>query len=230
MTQERKPRPPLMLVARQADVGFYQRRAAQHGSPVLVLGCANGRIPWELAASGSEVVGVDPSERMIASAEERRSEESLEVATRTKFLRADLRSLRLDRKFPLVLAPQNAVALMTSLGDLEALFATVKSHLAENGSFVFDLVNAVTRTPARLVEDSGHPDFVEPGRPMFSPHLEERSSGQKGALHRLKLRHFSTEDVTRALAVNGLAEHERFGGFDGKAFDPSDPVRIGVAS
>lgn len=230
MAQEKKTRPALMLVARQADVGFYQRRTEQHGGPVLVLGCANGRIPWELAASGSDVVGVDPSERMIASAEERRPIESIEVSNRTKFLRADLRSLRLGERFPLVLAPQNAVGLMSSLGDLEALFATVKSHLAEGGTFVFDLVNAATKSPARLVEDSGHPEFVEPGRPLFSPHLEERSAGQKGALHRLKLRHFSTDDVTRALASNGLTEHERFGGFDGKPFEASDPVRIGVAS
>ena len=66
-------RTPLSLVGQEPDLVFYTRQASEHGAPVLVLGAANGRVPWALSGHGYATVGVDPSEVMIRSAEERRA-------------------------------------------------------------------------------------------------------------------------------------------------------------
>ena len=63
---------PVSLVGSDADVAFYRRQLAQLGQPILLLGCANGRLAWELCAVVPDVLGVDPSAVMISLAEKAR--------------------------------------------------------------------------------------------------------------------------------------------------------------
>src|SRR5258707_3550441 len=133
---------PLSLVGQRSDATFYARYLSRARPTVLVLGCGAGRIPWELSDQGAEAVGVDPSASLIAAAEERRATEATHKADRVRFLAADLRSLRLGRRFALVIAPNNAFGLMSASTDLEALLATARQHLAADGVVVFDVVNA----------------------------------------------------------------------------------------
>ncbi|XXF79386.1 class I SAM-dependent methyltransferase [Myxococcaceae bacterium GXIMD 01537] len=221
-------RTPLSLVGPDPDVLFYTRQAAERGGPVLVLGAANGRVAWAVANQGFEVVGVDPSERMIRSAEERRASEPTEVAARARFLSSDVRALRLSERFPLVLAPQHALGLMATRDDLDAFLATVVHHLAPGGTFVYDVLNP--RREAVLPRDEEPGAAVEPRRPLFALHLRERRGEEgPGAIRRLKLKHFSPDELDAALLAAGLTPRERYGRFDGKPFDLEDPRHIGVA-
>lgn len=233
----------LALVGQDVEAAFYAREVARHGAPVLVLGCAQGRIAFSLAARGHRVVGADPSEAMVKAAEELRLE-SLPDGERLHFVAADLRSLRLSERFPTVVAPQNALAWMGSLDDLGALLATVRHHLLPKGTFLFDVVN---RGEVERAEERGgwrgqpHPEmaggpvvpFLEPPRPLFSPHLRERrrAPGQRGerSIRRLRLRHFEAHELEGALREAGFEVEERYGSFGGKPFEPSDPVQIVVA-
>ncbi|GHG68904.1 hypothetical protein GCM10012319_12560 [Comamonas sp. KCTC 72670] len=222
-------RMPLSLVEQEPDLVFYTRQAAEHGGPVLVLGAANGRVVWALAEHGYAAVGVDPSEVMIRSAEEQRALVPSEVAQRVRFEVADLRSLRLSERFPLVLAPQHALGLMPGREDLEALLATVRHHLTPDGSFVYDVLNT-PREPVLPRDDEAPSAGLEPRRPLFSRHLRERRPpGGASAIRRLKLRHFSPEELDAALTSAGLVPRERYGRFDGKPFDLEDSRHIGIA-
>jgi SAM-dependent methyltransferase len=186
-------------------------------------------VAWAVASQGVEVVGVDPSERMIRSAEERRDTEPAEVSARVRFLVSDIRALRLPERFPLVLAPQHALGLMPTRGDLDAFLATVRHHLAPGGTFVYDVLNP--RQEAVLPRDDDEPGAaVEPRRPLFALHLRERRRTEgSGAIRRLKLKHFSPDELDAALLAAGLTPLERYGRFDGKPFDLEDPRHIGVA-
>lgn len=221
-------RTPLSLVGQEADLAFYGRLAAERGGPVLVLGSATGRIAWELAERGFSAVGVDPSERMVQGAEERRAQVSQEISGRARFQVADVRGLRLGQLFPLVLAPQNALGLMATPEDLEGFLTTVRLHLAPGGSFAFDVLN-----PPRAPEPDHDVDptaGLEPQRLPFAFHLRERTrAGQAGGIRRLRLQHFSPEALDRALAACGLTARERYGRFDGKPFDVDDARHIGIA-
>lgn len=218
----------MSLVGQDPDLLFYTRQAHERGGPVLVLGAANGRVPWSLAGHGVTVVGVDSSEVMIRSAEERRAVEAVEVAGRVRFITSDVRALRLSERFPLVLAPQHAMGLMAKPEDLEAFLATVCHHLSPGGTFIYDVLNPPREAILRDDEEPRAP--LEPRRPVFALHLRERKPASGPApIRRLKLRHFTPEELEEALAASGLTLRERFGRFDGKPFDLEDSRQIGIA-
>lgn len=231
-----RPGPQLSLVAQDKDVAFYVREADARGGPVLVLGAGTGRIAWELALHGHRTVAVDPSEVMIESAEERRAFESAEASDRLRLIEADPRSLRLSERFKVILAPQNALALNATLDDLDAMLATVRHHLAEDGVFAFDVLNPARRAGGSMEpppEDGWHPqEGVEPPRPLFAPHLRERTRTPEGTsegIRRLRLRHFTVAEVDQALEEASFVATERYGGFERRPFEPEDPIQVVVA-
>lgn len=223
-------RAPLSLVGQEPDLSFYMRHASERGGPVLVLGAANGRVPWSLAGHGLTAVGVDSSETMIRLAEERRDKEPPEVSGRVRFIVSDVRVLRLEERFPLVLAPQHAMGLMATRDDLDAFVATVRHHLSPGGTFIYDVLNPPRDAiiPNDDVDEPTAP--LEPRRPLFALHLRERKRpGGTAPIRRLRLRHFAPEELEEALTEGGLTLRERFGRFDGKPFELRDSRQIGVA-
>jgi len=218
-----------------ADAGsaFYGERVDQAGGPALVLGAGDGRIAWELARRGHQVLAADPSEVLLRVAEERRAQEPAEVSARLRVVRADVRSLRLDERFKVAIAPRNALGLMSTRDDLEAALATAALHLEDDGTFLLDLVNPPQHRSPPAPDDRAE----EPAlwyRPVFVPHLRERRRARPGegshdGLRRLRVRQFSAEELDAALRVAGFQALERFGDFDGRPFAPEDPLQIVVA-
>jgi SAM-dependent methyltransferase len=213
-----------------ADVGRYAEHLPPAAGEVLVLGSADGRVVRALVSRGAHVTAVDPSLRMVARAEEARGELAPDAQARWQLMRADLRSLRLPRRFGAVFAPQNAVALMASRMDLEALFATAAAHLGPEAPFVFDVALPPRRYLA-LEEEEGPHDAVASERTVFTPHLREtrRGANASAGIRRLLLRPFTTWEVDAALTASGLQAHTRDRGFDGAAWKPGDPVMLVVA-
>jgi len=226
-------RGPLALVSRDADTAFYAREVRQWGAPVLVLGCASGRIAWELAQDGARVTAVDPSKVMLEVAQGRRGEAPLEVSARLEFHEADLRTLRLNRRFGSIVLPQNAVGLMPTLEALDALFATVCVHLAPTGALLLDATNPGPPEPSGTPEDAV-PPYLEPRRPLFAPHLRERRRDPRAppssAIRRLRVGQFYPAEMDAALLRSGLRAAQRYGDFAGKPFDPADALQVVIAS
>jgi len=227
------PRPVLSLVMADAGCAFYGERVDHAGGPALVLGAGDGRIAWELARRGHQVLAADPSEVLLRVAEERRAQEPAEVSARLRVVRADVRSLRLDERFKVAIAPRNALGLMSTRDDLEAALATAALHLEDDGTFLLDLVNPPEHRSPPAPDDRAE----EPAswyRPVFVPHLRERRRARPGegshdGLRRLRVRQFSAEELDAALAAAGFQPLERFGDFDGRPFAPEDPLQIVVA-
>ncbi len=225
----------LSLVGQEKDLLFYSREVEARGGPVLVLGAGTGKLAWELALRGLKVTAVEPSEVMAATANERRSRERAEASDRLEILCSDVRAVRLDERFPVVLAPQNALALMATLDDLDALLSTVRHHLAPDGVLVFDVLNPNPGPfqPAHEPEEAWRPlEGVEPPRPVFAPHLRERTRSGEGfseGIRRLRLRHFSVAEIDTALREAGFEATERYGSFDRRPFEQQDAVQVVVA-
>lgn len=135
--------PLLSLVGQQKDLLFYSEEVERHPGSALVLGAGTGKLAWELASRGVQTVAVEPSPMMLATAEQRRATEAPEVSGRLQFLEADVRSVRLPERFAAVLAPQNALAMMGSLDELDALLASVRHHLLREGVFALDRKSVV---------------------------------------------------------------------------------------
>ena len=217
-----------MVGGARGEVARYASLLPESGGPVLVLGVAEGRLAEALVRRGALVTGVDPSPRMLARAEETRATLPPEVQGRLQLMRADLRSLRLPQRFVAVFAPRDAVALVATRPDLEALFVTAREHLGPGGSFAFDL----SLPPPRWLfpEDVDPHEGVQPERAVFTPHLHSRRTRQgHGDIHRLLLRHFTAGEVDHALAATGLEPLTRDRDFEGRPWEPGSDRMVVVA-
>jgi SAM-dependent methyltransferase len=121
------------------DVAFYVDLARRAGGPVLEYGVGNGRIALTIARHGVAVVGVDHSVPMLADLRSRLRSEPAGVRRLVRVARGDMRTLRLRQRFPLVIAPFNAVLHLYVRSDVEGFLARVRDHLTPGGRFVADL-------------------------------------------------------------------------------------------
>jgi len=203
----------------RGEVARYASLLPESGGPVLVLGVAEGRLAEALVRRGGvTVTGVDPSQRMLDRAEETKAGLPHELHGRLQLLRADLRVLRLQQRFVAVFAPRDAVALVATRGDLEALFVTAREHLAPAASFAFDL----SLPPRRWLfpEELDPHEGVQPERAVFTPHLHSRRTRQGHRdIHRLLLRHFTAGEVDHALEAAGLEPLSRDRDFEGRPWE-----------
>ena len=106
---------------------------------ILELGCGTGNHAMLLAKEGYQVHGVDLSQEMLGYANERRDRLSPALATRLQFSQGDLRQVRLDRKFDVVLSLFHVISYQTNNEDLLAAFETAKAHLVPGGILIFDV-------------------------------------------------------------------------------------------
>ena len=106
---------------------------------ILELGCGTGNHAMLLAKEGYQVHGVDLSQEMLGYANERCDRLSPALATRLQFSQGDLRQVRLDRKFDVVLSLFHVISYQTNNEDLLAAFETAKAHLVPGGILIFDV-------------------------------------------------------------------------------------------
>jgi SAM-dependent methyltransferase len=138
---------------RTEDVRYYVDLAVASAGPVLEYGCGNGRITLPMAHSGRQVVGLDLSVPMLRDLRARLRREPPHVAARVSLRRGDMRTVRLDRRFPLVICPFNAFLHLYRREDVEAFLARVSEHLTPRGELVFDISMP---EPAELSRDPDH--------------------------------------------------------------------------
>lgn len=111
--------------------------ASWEPSSVLDAGCGTGRVAAELARRGIDAVGVDIDETMLEVARRK--------APAIPWVRADLSTLNLGRRFDLVVMAGN-VLLFVAPGTEAAVVERVRAHLVPGGRLVagFSLGRGVT--------------------------------------------------------------------------------------
>lgn len=231
---------------RRQDVAFYVALAKRHGGPVLELGAGSGRVTLALAEAGIDVVGVEPVAAMRARAQAKAR--SLAESARAHFhMRAgDARSVRLRRRFPLVIAPFNVFMHLYTRRDLERALATVLAHLAPGGRFVFDVLTpdlrAMIRDPGRLYRgptvrlDGRRYDYFEAFDydalqqvqlvSMVFQNLDELEDLRSLPLSQ---RQFFPEELAMLLHYNGFEVQARYGDFSGGPLTADSESQIVVA-
>jgi len=153
--------------SRRADVDYYTWIAKRSGGPVLEYGIGNGRVAIPIARAGIHVHGVDLSAPMLSSLRERLRSETPATRGCLTYTHGDMRSVRLRRRFPLVLATFNTVLHLYDRRDVEQFLARVHAHLEPGGRFVFDC--SVPRA-----EDLAR----RPDRAYGAPRLRHPTTGQ----------------------------------------------------
>lgn len=125
--------------AAEAD---YVAKLIHHHAPgatrILELGCGTGAHAEHLARDGFSVHGVDCSGEMVQRAHARRAALPAAVAARLGFSVGDVRSVRCERGFDVVLSLFHVMSYQTAPEDLAAAYETAAAHLGPGGVFVFD--------------------------------------------------------------------------------------------
>jgi SAM-dependent methyltransferase len=231
------------------DVRFYTELALARGGPVLEYGCGNGRIAIPIARHGFEVTGVDLSAAMLADMRERLRGEPAEVRRLVKVRRGDMRSVRLKRRFPLVLCTFNAFLHLYTRQDVERFLARAREHLEPGGELCFDLsipeLSELQRKPDRayfaprfrypagpgggegpLVRYSERFDYDKLRQVLFVAMEFAPVGGGESWMTPLAHRQFYPQEIEMLLHYNGFSVTERWGDFDGSPLGQESRVLI----
>lgn len=130
-------------------------------SQVLDLGCGIGRDLWFLSESCPHCVGVDRSAKMVQYATLR--PKGIKPIGTIKFLRGDMRYLRLGQTFDAVLCLGSAFMYCFTNDDLTNTFETFASHCHPGSLLVLDLRNST----ALLGRQTGEPVVQEFRTPLL---------------------------------------------------------------
>ncbi|AFY36213.1 class I SAM-dependent methyltransferase [Calothrix sp. PCC 7507] len=112
---------------------------APNAQNILELGCGTGNHAVLLAKEGYKIHGVDFSQEMLDKAESRLSQLPPDLTSRLNFSQGDIRQVRLNQTFDVVISLFHVISYQTTNEDLLAAFATVKEHLKPGGIFIFDV-------------------------------------------------------------------------------------------
>ena len=116
------------------DNAYYLSTMASAGGPVLEIGAGTGRLLREALRLGIDAWGIDLSSAMVE-----RCRAQLRAEQRERVSVADAVSMRLGRRFALVVAPFRVLSHVLEVEDQRHLLDAVHEHLVPGGAFVFDL-------------------------------------------------------------------------------------------
>ncbi|CAM3763183.1 class I SAM-dependent DNA methyltransferase [Polynucleobacter brandtiae] len=115
--------------------GLLSKYSAEMGNKLLELGCGTGRHAEIFSRMGYAVHGIDLSEAMVNAAGSRKYSDCLVEPIYTV---GDVRSIRLEKLFNVVISLFHVASYQTSNLDLKNMFLTVAEHLHPGGIFIFD--------------------------------------------------------------------------------------------
>ncbi|MFH1560527.1 MAG: class I SAM-dependent methyltransferase [Chloroflexota bacterium] len=232
------------------DIPFYVEEARRSGGPVLELGCGTGRVAIPMAQAEVEVVGLDNSAKMLQVA--RRKARTLgPINGKLTWVRGDMRSLSLDRKFALVIIPYRGFLSLLNVEEQCRCLEGIKAHLLPGGKLVFDIFVPDLQT---LTDDSTAPlhswDVTHPetghrlvvwDQSRFDNHnqvinvrmiIEEldRAGEMVRKLYRdFQLRYIHRFEAQHLLALCGFHVLDLFGDFDRDPLDETSTDMVWVA-
>ena len=180
------------------------------GKDVLDVACGTGRHAEILAKRGFAVVGIDKNEGMLRVARRR--------AASVTFLRGDMKSFRISRRFDVILCMFTSVNYNTRKAELTKTLRNFGRHLADGGIIVFD-----TPIRKRKVVEQSTGDLLDKDTAVLYIWRERglltvgdiywivrkrgRTAHEKGAgvvLDRHVLRMYSMAEMKEAIRASGL--------------------------
>ncbi|WP_027415588.1 class I SAM-dependent methyltransferase [Aneurinibacillus terranovensis] len=119
------------------DIEFYTELAGNVGGPVLDLGCGTGRISIPVARTGTNVVGVDSSGRMLEKA--RMKAKLMKVEDKINFVEGDMRTFELRQVFSMAMIPYRSFLHLLTVKDQMIALRQIRKHLSEEGLLALNI-------------------------------------------------------------------------------------------
>lgn len=103
--------------------------------------------------------GIDQSAPMLADLRARLKRQPPELRARVKVRKGDMRKVRLDQRFPLVICPFNTALHLYTRQDVESWLERVRDHIEPRGELVLDLSMPILED---LADDPGTSYAMKP--------------------------------------------------------------------
>lgn len=115
-------------------IDFLIKNNHQNAKTLLDMGCGTGKHAELLCNKGYKVHGVDISQDMLKVANTRK----VGKEGRLEFSHSNIQNLKLDSKFDVVTSLFHVISYQNTNSELLKAFEVSKSHLNDNGIFIFD--------------------------------------------------------------------------------------------
>ena len=231
------------------NVAFFVNAALAAQGPVLEVGCGTGRVLIPTARAGVPVTGVDLSSHMLDVCRSRLRNESDEVRSRVRLVRADMRQFELGTTFRLVTIPFRPFQHLISVRDQIGCLTTIRRHLVKGGELILDLFNP---SHEALVRDNiglefGHePEFTTPdgrrvrrlhkitGRDLHQQTMQVEliyeitrpSGGTERVVHAFAMRYLFRFEVEHLLARCGYRMGEVYSDYESRPYGALYPGEL----
>jgi SAM-dependent methyltransferase len=218
--------------AHDYDLPFWLALAEREGAPVVEWGAGTGRVAIPLARAGSDVTAVELSENMI--------EVGRKKGTPVEWVRGDMRSIRLGRRYRLAICAFNSFLCLPSPDDALAYLHNAREHLQPGGLLGIE-VSAFS--PEELYDPPGGPqlrhDFTRKlpqgdlnrfsisrydaasqllTMRLFYELYEASGELRSRRAHDLTIRVTGRDELRLMLRLAGFEVEAVYGGFEGEPF------------
>jgi SAM-dependent methyltransferase len=215
------------------DLPFWLALAERVAGPVVEWGAGTGRLALPLADAGHRVTAVEESRAMV--------ERGRGKGEGVEWVRGDMRSARLGRRYGLAICAFNSFLCLSSINDALAFLRNAKDHLAPGGLLGTE-VSAFSpeelATPpggpelrhdfTRELPDGGRLDRLsvsryDPASQLLSMRLFYELYGAFGELesrraYDLAIRVTGRDELVLMLRFAGFEVEAVYGGFGGEPF------------
>lgn len=142
------------------DLPFWNALAEREDGPVVEWGAGTGRLAVPLAGAGSDVTAVEVSQYML--------EKGHEKSDAVRWVRDDMRSAKLERRYELAVCAFNSFLCLLSVNDALSFLRNAREHLQPGGLLGIE-VSAFA--PEELCDAPGSPAL----RHDFTRELRQRT-------------------------------------------------------
>ena len=231
-----------------ADIPFYLDLVAG-ARRVLELGCGTGRLLLPLAEAGSQVVGVDASDAMLARARRRLAHAPRELRERVELREGDMRGLELAGRFDAVVVATKTFFYLMTPSDQRRMLSAVARLLDAGGIVALDLLNPTLgwlSRPAGSVRQDVAGEVGEARvlrtETVVSTHLAEQRRVMRSVYDVVEkdgtvrkhvvewgLRYTYRFELEYLLEICGLEVLAVTGGYRGEPFEADSPIMLVTA-
>lgn len=221
-----------------ADNAFYLALAPKQPSEILDVGCGTGALACRYAELGHRVVGVDPSESMLAFARTRPS------GDRVEWIQGRAQDLSCEARFDLIVMTGHAFQFLAEDSDIRSTLGNMRSLLCADGRIAFETRNplerawerwtkALTRKRIRsgadVVEVWVEAESHSKGEVHYSVHYRFESGGPT-LVSTSTLRFLGREQLEPHILRAGLRLERVLGDWDGSPYSEESREIIVIAS
>lgn len=219
-------------------IQFYKEKSKKYGDTVLELACGTGEVSIPIAKEGLSVIGLDFSEVMLKQAQEKSNKFTLKI----EWVKGNMTNFNLNKNFSLIIMPGAAWNWILENESVENCLSCVKSHLDQNGRFIFDAfnpdLNILQRDSTQKFPLHEYPNPDEEGNVIVRGTTSyEKSSqimhhrayyeiGDKEIIKELKLRMYFPQELNALLYHNGFIIDQKFGTYNEEPFDSESNLQI----